>query len=208
MANKIDIVVAAQDKATEIIKSVNSQVSILAETLGLVAVASGALAGFAASKEFVELEKASRRLEPALRDLARAMEIGTNTDEKTILGLMGKIQKRGFATDQIDDAAKAALGLSEVMGISLNDALLEVKAAAEGNFAAFEYLIPNINQLASSEEKLAAVSKLASQGLQEKADIANKAVSVFDRMNVEMGNLNATVGKIIEPFRQLAQVFL
>jgi hypothetical protein len=204
MASKIDIVVAAQDKATEILRSVNNEVSILAETIGLVAVASGALAGFAASKEFVELEKASRRLSPALQDLARSMEIGTNVDEKTILGLMDRIQKKGFATDQIDDAAKAALGLSEVMGISLNDAFLEVKSAAEGNFSAFEYLIPNINQLATAEEKLAAVSKLASQGLQEKSDIANKAVSVFDRMNVEIGNLNATVGKIIEPFRQLA----
>lgn len=204
MADRIDIVIAAQDKATEIIQSVNTQTSILAGTLGLVAAASGALAGFAATKEFVELEKASRKLDPALRDLARAMEIGTNTDEKTILGLMKDIQRQGFATEQIDDAAKAALGLSEVMGISLSEGLSKVKQAAEGNFAAFEYLIPNINQLASSEEKLAAVSQLASQGLQEKADIANSATSVFDRMNIQMGNLAATVGEIIEPFRQFA----
>jgi len=204
MADRIDIVIAAQDKATEIIQSVNTQTSILAGTLGLVAAASGALAGFAATKEFVELEKASRKLDPALRDLARAMEIGTNTDEKTILGLMKNIQRQGFATDQIDDAAKAALGLSEVMGISLSEGLSKVKQAAEGNFAAFEYLIPNINQLASSEEKLAAVSQLASQGLQEKSDIANSATSVFDRMNIQMGNLAATVGEIIEPFRQFA----
>lgn len=204
MADRIDIVIAAQDKATEIIQSVNTQTSILAGTLGLVAAASGALAGFAATKEFVELEKASRKLDPALRDLARAMEIGTNTDEKTILGLMKDIQRQGFATEQIDDAAKAALGLSEVMGISLSEGLSKVKQAAEGNFAAFEYLIPNINQLASSEEKLAAVSQLASQGLQEKANIANSATSVFDRMNIQMGNLAATVGEIIEPFRQFA----
>jgi hypothetical protein len=204
MANRIDIVVAAQDKATEIIKSVNSQVSILAETLGLVAVAAGSLAGFAASNEFVALEKASKRLAPELRELARAMEIGTNVDEKTILGLMSKIQKKGFAVDQIDDATKAALGLSEIMGITLNEALLQVNAAAEGTFTSFEYLIPGINQLATADEKLAAVSKLASQGLKEKSDVANSAVTVFDRMNVEMGNLNATVGKILEPFRQLA----
>ena len=204
MADRIDIVIAAQDKATEIIESVNQQTSILAGTLGLVAAASGALAGFAATKEFVELEKASRRLDPALRDLARAMEIGTNTDEKTILGLMKDVQRQGFATEQIDDAAKAALGLSEVMGVSLSEGLSKVKQAAEGNFAAFEYLIPNINQLVSSEEKLAAVSKLASQGLQEKSDTANSATSVFDRMNIQMGNLAATVGEIIEPFRQFA----
>jgi hypothetical protein len=204
MADKIDIVIAAQDKATEIIKSVNSQTSILAETLGLVAVASAGLAGFAASKEFVELEKAARKLDPALRDLARSMEIGTNTDEKTILGLMKSVQRQGFATEQIDDATKAAMGLSEAMGISLTDGLTKVRQATEGNFEAFAYLIPNINELASSEEKLAAVSKLASQGLQDKADIANSATSVFDRMNVEMGNLQATIGAIIEPFRQLA----
>ncbi len=233
MADKIDIVVGASDRASAILRGINDQTAMLADTLdrtdqsaksvtismGGVTAAAGLLAAAYASlqisesvasflskssEEFVELEKAARKLDPALRDLARSMEVGTNTDEKSILGVMKQAQRQGFATDQIDDAAQAALGLSEAMGISLADGLTKARQAAEGNFDAFAYLIPGIDQLATSEEKLAAVSRLATQGLEDKAKAANNATSVFDRMNVQLGNLYDTVGKIIEPFRQLA----
>jgi hypothetical protein len=231
--NKIDIVVGASDKASAILKSVADETKLLSDALsqtsqsagtlelnmegvtkaaGALAVAAGALAAgvFAAdfiskaSGEFVELEKAARKLDPALKDLAKSIELGTNIDEKNIFALMNQAKGGGFGTDQIDDATKAAVGLAEVMNVSLSDAMSKVKQATEGNFSAFESLIPGINNLSSVEERLAAVSKLASDGLTEKANAANSATAVFDRMTVEVNNLYETVGEAIEPFRQLA----
>jgi hypothetical protein len=233
MADKIDIVVGASDKASSILRSVADQTQLLSDSLKTtetnaknleismsgVTVAAGILAGAYAglkagaalteflgtsSAEFVAVEKAARSFDDSLKDLAKTIESGTNIDEKSILGLMKQARGRGFGADQLDDAAKAAIGLAEVMETSMTDGLEKVRQATEGNFAAFEALIPNINQLATSEEKLAAVSALATAGLEKKKDAANSSVAVFDRMNVEMNNLYETIGEIIEPFRQLA----
>jgi hypothetical protein len=233
VADKIDIVVGASDKASAILKSVTDETKLLSDALsqtdssahklelsmhGVTTAAIALTAAYAALKigsatadfiskssvEFVELKKASRGLEPALKDLAKSIELGTNIDERNIFSLMNSARAGGFGADQIDDATKAAIGLAEAMNVSLAEGMSRVKQAAEGNFAAFEALIPNINQLASVDEKLAAVSQLATDGLNTKKDAANSAVAVFDRMTVEMNNLYEVVGKVIEPFRQLA----
>jgi hypothetical protein len=233
MADKIDIVVGASDKASSILRSVADQTQLLSDSLKTtdtnaknleismtgVTVAAGILAGAYAglkagaalteflgtsSAEFVAVEKAARSFDDTLKDLAKTIESGTNIDEKSILGLMKQARGRGFGADQLDDAAKAAIGLAEVMETSMTDGLEKVRQATEGNFAAFESLIPNINQMATAEEKLAAVSALATAGLEKKKDAANSSVAVFDRMNVEMNNLYETVGAMVEPFRQLA----
>lgn len=233
MADKIDIVIGASDRASSILRSVADQTRLLSESLKQtdasakqleismsgVTLAAGLLAGAyasvkaaasvadffkASSSEFVAAEKAARGFDDSLRDLAKTIETGTNIDEKSVLSLMRQARGRGFGADQLDDAAKAAIGLAEVMETSTVDGLEKVRQAAEGNFAAFEALIPNINQMATNAEKLAAVSALATSGLEKKKDAANSSVAVFDRMNVEMTNLYETIGKIIEPFRQLA----
>jgi hypothetical protein len=156
MADKIDIVVGASDKASAILRSVADQTQLLSDSLKStdtnarnleismsgVGVAAGALAAAyfglkagaeladflgTSSAEFVAVEKASRGLDQSLKDLAKTIETGTNIDEKSILGLMSSAKAKGFDTDQIDDAALAATGLAEVFKTSLADGLEKVR---------------------------------------------------------------------------------
>lgn len=233
MDDDIEFDIAANDTATEVLRKLGSELNVLSESIGetttksqklevsmvgLGAVAASLAAAYGVLKgvsaiggifddaidEFVAIEKASKRLDESLIQLANTLETGTNIDEKSILNLMQDAKGKGIAGDQIGEVTKAAIGLAEVMNVSLSEALERTRQATMGNFQAFESLIPGISNLASQEAQLAAVTDLATQGLIEKQNIANSAISVFDRMNTELNNLYETVGEIIEPFRQLA----
>lgn len=233
MDEDIEFDVAANDMATAVLNRLGDELQSLGESIdstsaksqklefslnGLEAIAVVLASTYAALKsvsavggfigdsveEFVAVEKASERLNASLIKLADTIEAGTNIDEKSILSLMREAQGRGFQGDQIGEITKAAVGLSEVMEVSLTEAMNRAREATMGNFEAFEYLIPNINRLATREEQLAAVIDLATSGLNKKKNEANSAIAVFDRMDVELNNLYETVGAIVEPFRQLA----
>lgn len=233
MDEDIEFDVAANDTASEVLRKLGHELQSLSETIGetsqksqklevsmqgLGVVAAALAAAYGALKaasavgsfigasvnEFVAVEKAVYGLDESLVQLANTIESGTNIDEKSILSLMKDAKGKGFNGDQIGEVTKAAVGLAEVMQVSLTEALNRAQQATNGNFDAFERLIPGIGMMASQEEKLAAVTKLASEGLERKSDQANSAVAVFDRMNTELNNLYETVGALIEPFRQLA----
>ena len=233
MDEDIEFDVAANDTASEVLRKLGHELQSLSETIGetsqksqklevsmqgLGVVAAALAAAYGALKaasavgsfigasvnEFVAVEKAVYGLDESLVQLANTIESGTNIDEKSILSLMRDAKGKGFSGDQIGEVTKAAVGLAEVMQVSLTEALNRAQQATNGNFDAFERLIPGIGLMASQEEKLAAVTKLASEGLERKSDQANSAVAVFDRMNTELNNLYETVGALIEPFRQLA----
>ncbi len=233
MDEDIEFDIAANDTASEVLRKLGDELSILSETIdgtseksqkfelslrgmgtvaAALAVAYGSLKAVASVgefigasvNEFVAVEKAAYGLDASLTELANTIEKGTNIDEKSILGLMKDARGKGFSGDQIGEATKAAVGLAEVMQVSLSEAMNRVQQATSGNVDAFERLIPGIGMMATQEEKLAAVTKLASEGLERKTDQANSAVAVFDRMNTELDNLYETVGAVIEPFRQLA----
>ena len=71
---------------------------------------------------------------------------------------------KGLGTEQIGEALKAAVGLSEVYGTSVEDGMYRARQAIEGNFQSFEKLIPSIATMTSDSDKLAAVSRLAANG--------------------------------------------
>jgi hypothetical protein len=117
---------------------------------------------------------------------------------------MTNAARKGFATDDLDDAAKAAIGLSKAMGGDLNQALYNVTQATQGNFDAFQVFIPGINEMISLDEKLAAVSRLASDGLKLKMDSANSGVEATDRFNISLGNLREGFGSLLAPIRDVS----
>jgi hypothetical protein len=233
MDEDIEFDIAANDTASAVLRKLGDELQFLGENIGettakshklevsmvgLGAVAASLAAAYGVLKgasavgnifgdaidEFVEIEKASKRLDASLVELANTIESATNIDEKSILSLMQGAKGKGVAGDQIGEITKAAIGLAEVMNVSLTEAMNRAREATMGNFDAFQGLIPGINELSSQEAKLAAVTALATQGLLEKQTAAGSAISVFDRMNTELNNLYETVGEVIEPFRQLA----
>jgi hypothetical protein len=116
---------------------------------------------------------------------------------------MSQALRRGAATDSIEDMTEAALGLSRVFDRDLSSAMRMVEDAVNGNFDAFKGLIPNIDQLATNEEKLAAVSELATKGLLNKAESAKSALEASDALKVATKNLYESFGALLAPIRDV-----
>jgi hypothetical protein len=156
----------------------------LAETVALIPGA-----GKAASDEMVKVANSLERL--------------TNVDSGRIQDQMAQALRRGAGVGDVEDMAEAALGLSRVFDRDLSSAMRMVEDATKGNFAAFEGLIPNINELATAEERLAAVSELATKGLLNKAESAKHATEASDALKVAAHNLYEAFGALLAPVRDV-----
>ena len=205
----------------------NVQFSIrgLAQLAGVTAVAVGlvesarAIAGFASNSvtAFDDVNRSAIRLSEtlaiipdaagvssdALAKMAQELERVTNVDQGQIVNQMTAAARRGADPKQLDEMAEAAIGLARVFDRDLTSAMRLVEQATQGNFEAFTGLIPGINQLATEEEKLAAVSRLAQIGLENKAKAARGALESSDALWVSMKRLYKTVGALLAPIRDV-----
>jgi hypothetical protein len=163
----------AYDAQTESIKKLNSALAIRG--------ASGASAG--------------------MQQVAKDLEKLTGVSDQTTLALMNQAQSMGFATGAMDDAAKAAIGLSAATGKTAEQSLGDMKAALEGNFEAFHGLNPQIMYMRTNQEKLAAVMAIANQGLAQQSKDMGTVSGSGRRADSAMANLMETFGKIIAPIR-------
>jgi hypothetical protein len=137
-------------------------------------------------------------------DLADAIERNTNIAAEETQALMKQAAVLGVSNDQLGNMATAAVGLSEALGVSLEDGLKKARLATEGNFKAFEKMIPSIKEMTTDEEKLAAVMELSARGMAMKEAASQSAGGEAERMNHRLGNLFETVGALIAPLREVA----
>ena len=145
----------------------------------------------------------SRQAADEMQKVANSLERMTNVDAGRIMEQMSQALRRGAPTDSIEDMTEAALGLSRVFDRDLASAMRMVEDAVNGNFDAFKGLIPNIDQLATNEEKLAAVSELATKGLLNKAESAKSALEASDALKVATKNLYESFGALLAPIRDV-----
>ncbi len=145
----------------------------------------------------------SKQAAEEMQKVANSLERMTNVDAGRIMDQMSQALRRGAATDSIEDMTEAALGLSRVFDRDLSSAMRMVEDAVKGNFDAFRGLIPNIDQLATNEEKLAAVSELATKGLLNKAESAKSALEASDALKVATKNLYESFGALLAPIRDV-----
>ncbi len=137
-------------------------------------------------------------------DLADAIERNTNIAAEETQALMKQAAVLGVSNDQLGNMSTAAIGLSEALGVSLEDGLKKARLATEGNFKAFEKLIPSIKDMTTDEEKLAAVMELSARGMAMKEEASRSAGGEAERMNHRLGNLFETIGALIAPIREVA----
>lgn len=205
----------------------NVQFSIrgLAQLAGVTAVAVGlvesakAIAGFASSSvtAFDDVNRSAIRLSETLSvipdaasvssevlaKMAQELERLTNVDQGQIVNQMTGAARRGADPKQLDEMGKAAIGLARAFDRDLVGGMRLVEQATQGNFEAFTGLIPGIQQLATEEEKLAAVSRLAQIGLENKAKAARGALESSDALRVSMKQLYQTAGALLAPIRDV-----
>ena len=145
------------------------------------------------------VEEQSGKLQAFASDLQAFSGVG---DEVT-LGLMKQASMLGVQADQLDETAKAAVGLSEATGRSLAESLNLVNNAMAGEFGSFGEIMPQMRQMATEEEKLAAVMDLATKGLEAKAEASQTVEGSSERASNAIGDLMEVVGEIIAPVRVL-----
>ncbi len=188
--------------------------------INLVAGSFSKLAGFVAGgvADFDRAQESARALAKAMElnggstdeaiaknlELADALERKTNIEAEAVAELMKSAAMLGVQNDQLGDVAQTAIGLSEAMGISLEDGLKKARLATEGNFDSFNKLIPSMKDMATNEEKLAAVMDLANKGMIQKQEAANGAAGAYQRMENRVGNMMEKIGEALSPFRKLA----
>jgi hypothetical protein len=191
---------------------------VTAAVIGIVE-AGRAVVGFASSSvaAFDDLNRSSIKLAETvalipgagkaasdeMAKVANSLERMTNVDSGRIQDQMAQALRRGAGVGDMEDMAEAALGLSRVFDRDLASAMRMVEDATKGNFEAFRGLIPNINELATVEERLAAVSELATKGLLNKADSAKSALEASEALNVATKNLYESFGALLAPIRDV-----
>lgn len=144
-------------------------------------------------------EGASQSMQRYAADLQKLTGIG----DETTIALMAQATAMGFAADKADEAATAAVGLSDVTGKSLEASLGDLKSALEGNFDAFVGLNPQIMYMRSNQEKLAAVMAIAQQGLDTQSKNMLTVEGSGKRASGAIGDLMEVIGNIIAPVRVL-----
>lgn len=172
---------------------------------------SGAIDDFDAAEESVRALDQAMELNGGSSDtlmqqyegLADTLEKTTNVAAETTQGLMKQAAIMGVSNDKLDDMAVAAIGLSEALGVSLDTGLEKVRLATEGNFKAFEKLIPSMKNMKTDEEKLAAVLELSARGMAMKEEASKSAAGSAEQMEHRVGNLMETIGGMLSPIRQL-----
>jgi hypothetical protein len=141
----------------------------------------------------------SKRLQAFASDMQKLTGIG---DESTI-AMMQRAAMMGVATDQLDDMAKAGIGLGEVMGTSAESGMESMRRATEGNFQQFERTFPAMRQMATDAEKLAFLSEMAAKGLTAKAEAGDRVAGMGQRASGAVGDLMESVGALLAPVRML-----
>lgn len=139
-----------------------------------------------------------------LQAAAANLESLTGVSERATLGLMKQASHLGVHSGQLDQVARAAIGLAEATGKDLTEATNMAAEAVQGNFSAFSKVLPQINMMVSAEEKLAAVQELAARGMKIKAGQADTLAGVTARTQNAIQRLMETVGAMLAPLRMIA----
>lgn len=145
------------------------------------------------------IEQESARLQTFASDMQKLTGVG---DEVTI-GLMKQASMLGVSSSQLDDVTKAAIGLSEATGKSLDESLKLVTNSLAGEFGAFGEIIPAIKDMTTKEEQLHAVLELSAKGLKAKAESSNTVAGMSERASGAIGDLMESVGALLAPVRIL-----
>lgn len=222
---EVSIRIMAYDMATRVMRSVGAAASSLASSVGK-AVKWGAIGGLTAATAavtglaywIVKATNAQDAADASLRgvlrgygllgaeldavtkkynDLAAAIQKETGADDEATLGTITRLQQLGVLTEQMDAAARAAVGLTAV-GLDEAAAAKAVANAMQGEFAALTRYIPALKQADTLEEKRAIVAKAAAVGY----------AAVAERLNTVGGATGALKGAFENLLQQIGQAAL
>lgn len=152
----------------------------------------------------LKLQGANVEAESArLQEFASSMQSMVGAEDDATLAMMKQASMMGVATEDLDDMAKAAIGLGEAMGSDAESGMEMMRKAQEGNFTALQKQFPAMKQMTTDTEKLAFVTDIASKGLLAKAAASNTVAGMGERASNAVGDLMESVGALLAPVRIL-----
>jgi len=143
--------------------------------------------------------KAARSLGDAQVAMAADMQVSLGVADELTLGVMKQAKILGVAEQNLRNVAMATLGLSEATGMGLDASLRKINAAMNGNAGALQEYLPELRNMATEEERLAAVTELAQTGIQKKANSMNYLDGVMKSAANATNNLWEKIGELLEP---------
>lgn len=225
MSDDVQIKISAQDAASRVLAGVGSNTRKLEQDMGRLAKGANTLkaafgpllAAFAAvrsvqaigqmisdaNEAFLIQEKAARGATDAQLAYASQMQRVLGIGDEVSLGLMRQAELLGISKDQTDEAAQAAIGLSQATGAGLEESLKKVTQAMNGNANAFAEVIPGISEMATEQEKLAAINELATRGLEAQKSSMQGLEGIQTRANNSWGDMLEVIGQILAPIRAI-----
>ncbi len=134
--------------------------------------------------------------------IAKQIQTATNVQSSKLISLATNALPKGLGSDQIGESLKAAVGLSEVYGTSIEDGMYRARQAIEGNFESFEKLIPSIKTMKNYSDKLAAVSRVAANGFKVMASESLTFWGTIEKVKNGFGNTLESMGR----FKSLSDI--
>lgn len=135
------------------------------------------------------------------KQLAASLQKLIGLDGDAVVALMKQASMLGINNENLQNSTKAAIGLSEALGMDVETALQKVALAIHGNANAFAKQIPGLKNAQNEEEKLAIIQQMAAKGLAQKSDRAATAIGAGDRLTAAWGDFRETIGALMEPMR-------
>lgn len=138
------------------------------------------------------------------KQLAASLQTLIGFEGDAAVALMKQASMLGINNENIQNAIKLSIGLSEALGIDANTALQKVALAIHGNASAFAKLIPGLKNAQTEEQKLAMIQLLAAKGLEQKEDRASTSLGMAERLSNAWGDFKESIGALLGPLRQLS----
>jgi len=101
-----------------------------------------------------------------LQNLASDIQKVTTVGDEDSLAMIQLGLSMGIASDKIEEATKAAIGMSKAYGVDLNSAMKMVALAGQGEYTMLGRYIPQLRSMTDETKKAALVTKLLADGFE------------------------------------------
>ena len=136
---------------------------------------------------------------PIMSSFASEMQRITTYGDEQVLAMQSMATAMGVSADQMNLCIQGAIGLTNVYGIGLNEAVRAAAAVVQGKTEKLNELIPALSKCKSETEKYALAEKAMKDGFAQAEAAANTLDGKLKQAANAWGDLQEVVGETFAP---------
>ena len=136
---------------------------------------------------------------PIYESLAGEMQLLTTYGDEEVLALQSTATAMGVTSEQMDLCIKGAIGLSNVFGIGLNEAVRAAATVVQGKTDKLNEMIPALSKCKSETEKYAIAEKAMKDGFAQAKAEAESTTGRLKQAANAWGDLAEVAGETFAP---------